>query len=96
MESSWHGIITQQCVGKMLSNNTLLETRIQRLIDGLIIVEKGLDMHMQRMLEMSRVLYNGGNFKQIVWKNPEGKLETLFTVMIWQIYYLVPTYILSK
>ena len=96
MESSWHGIITQQCVGKMLSNNTLLETRIQRLIDGLIIVEKELDMHMQRMLEMSRVLYNGGNFKQIVRKKIEGKLETLFTVMIWQIYYLVPTNILSK
>ena len=35
----------------MLSNNTFLETRIQRLLDGLIFVEKGLDVHVQRMLK---------------------------------------------
>ena len=39
----------------MLSNNTFSETRIQRLRDGLNFVEKGLGMHVQRMLKMSRV-----------------------------------------
>ena len=39
----------------MLSNSTYLETRIQRLLDGLIFVEKGLVVHVQRMLKMSRV-----------------------------------------
>ena len=33
---------------------TFLETKIQRLLDGLIVVEKGLGVHMQRMLKMSR------------------------------------------
>ena len=40
MESSMLGIITPQCVDKMLSNNTVLETRIQRLLDGLVFVKK--------------------------------------------------------
>ena len=48
----------------MLSNNTFFETRIQRLLDGLIFVEKGLGVHVQRMLKMSRGLYTGGYFKQ--------------------------------
>ena len=39
----------------MLSNNTFLETRIQRLIDGLNFVEKGLGVYVQSMLKMSRV-----------------------------------------
>ena len=39
----------------MLSNNTFLETKIQRLLDGLFFVEKGLGVHMQNMLKMSRV-----------------------------------------
>ena len=47
----------------MLSNNTFLKTRIQRLLDGLIFVEKGLGVYVQRMLKMSRGLYTGGNFK---------------------------------
>ena len=38
----------------MLSNNTFLETIIQWLLDGLIYVEKGLGVHVQRMLKMSR------------------------------------------
>ena len=38
----------------MLLYNTFLETRIQRLLDGLIFVEKGLGVHVQRMLKMSR------------------------------------------
>ena len=39
----------------MLSNNTFLETRIQRLLDGLIFIEKELGVHVQRMRKMSRV-----------------------------------------
>ena len=52
----------------MLSNNTVSETRIQRLLDGLIYVKKGLALHVQGMLEMSRGLYTGGNLKQNTWK----------------------------
>ena len=52
----------------MLSNNTFLETRIQRLSDGLIFIKKGLRVHVQRMLKMSRGLYTGANFKQSTWK----------------------------
>ena len=52
----------------MLSNNTFLETRIQRLLDGLIFVEKGLVVHVLRMLKMSSGLYTGGKFKQNTWK----------------------------
>ena len=66
----------------MLSNNTCLETRIQHLLDGLIFVEKGLGVHVQRMLKMSRGLYTGGNFKQNTWKKSEGKLGTLFAILI--------------
>ena len=82
MESSKHGIITPQCVDKMLSNNTFLETRIQRLLDGLIFVEKGLGVHVQRILKMSSGLYTDGNFKQKTWKKSEGKLGTLFAIII--------------
>ena len=32
-----------------------METRIQRLLDGLIFVEKELGVHVQRMLKISRV-----------------------------------------
>ena len=52
----------------MLSDYTFLETRIQQLLDGLIFVEKGLGVHVQHMLKMSRGLYTGGNFKQNTWK----------------------------
>ena len=52
----------------MLSNYTCLETRIQRLPDGLIFVKNGLGVHVQHMLKMSRGLYTGGNFKQKTWK----------------------------
>ena len=38
----------------MLSNNTFLETIIQWLLDGLIFVKKGLSVHVQDMLKMSR------------------------------------------
>ena len=39
----------------MVWSNTFLKIRIQRLLDGLIFVEKGLGVHVQRMLKMSRV-----------------------------------------
>ena len=78
MESSEHGIITPQCVDKMLSNNTFLETRIQRLLDGFVFVKKGLGVHVQRMLKMSRCLYTGGIFKQNTLKKAKEKLGTLF------------------
>ena len=68
----------------MLSSNTFLETRIQRLLEGLIFVEKGHGLHVQhgeRMLKMSKGLYTGANFKQKMWKN-KGKLGTLFTIII--------------
>ena len=52
----------------MLSNDTFLETRIQRLFDSLSFVDEELGVHEQRMLEISRVLYTGGNFKQHVWE----------------------------
>ena len=42
-------------VDKMLSNNTFLENRIQWLLCGLIFVENGHGVHVQRMLKMSRV-----------------------------------------
>ena len=51
-----------------------METRIQRLLDGLIFVKKGLGVHVQRMLEMSRGLYTGGNFKQTTWKKAKENL----------------------
>ena len=52
----------------MLSNNTFLETRIQRLLDGLIFVKKGLGVHVQRMLKISRGLYTGRNLSKILGK----------------------------
>ena len=39
----------------MPSYNTFLVTKIQRLLDGLIFVEKGLGVHMQRVIKISRV-----------------------------------------
>ena len=58
----------------MLSNSTFLEARIQRRIDGLFFVEKGLGVHVQRMLRMSRGLYTAGNLKQITWKKAKENL----------------------
>ena len=80
----------------MLSNNTFLETRVQRLHNGLFFVEKGLGVHVQRMLKMSRGLYTGENFNQNTWEKNEGKLGTSFAILIWQINDLVPTYFLSN
>ena len=63
----------------MLSKNTFLETRIQRLLDGLIFIQKGLGMHMQGMLKMSRGVYTGGNFKQNTWKKAKENLGPYLT-----------------
>ena len=65
----------------MLSNNTFLEIRIQRLLDGLIFVEKGLCMYVQPMLKMIKVYALAEILSKIFVKN-EGKLGTLFTIMI--------------
>ena len=66
----------------MLSNNTFLETRIPRLLDGLIFVEKVLGVHVQCMLKMIRGLHTGGNLKIKYLEKSEGKLGTLFAIMI--------------
>ena len=65
----------------MLSNNTFLEIRIQRLLDGLIFVEKGLGVYVQRMLKMSKAYTLAEILRKIFVKN-ERKLGTLFTIMI--------------
>ena len=75
----------------MLSCNTLLETRIQPLHDGVFIVEKVLGVLVQRMLEMSKCLYTCGNFKQNVEKKIYRTLVILFTIIIYQFSDLVPT-----
>ena len=74
----------------MLSNKTFLKTRIQRLLDGLIFVEKGLGMSVQRMLKVSKVYTLAEILTKIFVKN-EGKLGILFTNMVWQINDLVPS-----
>ena len=66
----------------MLSNNTFLETKIQWLVDGCIFVEKGLGVHVQRMLKMSRVYTLAVILSKIFVKKNKGKLGTLFTVMV--------------
>ena len=65
----------------MLSNNTFLETRIQRLLEGLIFVEKGLGLHVQHILKMSRVYTLAFILSKIFLKN-KGNLGTLFTFMV--------------
>ena len=62
----------------MLSNNTFLETRIQRLLDGLIFV--------QRMLKMSRVYTLAEVLSKIFVKKNEGKLGSLWfdKLTIWR------------
>ena len=55
---------------------------MKSLHDGLFIFEEVLGVHMQRMLEMSRCLYTGVKFKQIVLGKIDRKLITLFTIII--------------
>ena len=74
----------------MLSNNTFLKTTIQCLLDGLIFVEKRLDVHVQCILKMSRVYTMSEILSKIFVKN-EGILGTLLTTMVSQTNDLVPT-----
>ena len=53
----------------MLSNNAFLETRVQQLLDDLIV-----GVHVQLMLKMSRYLNTGGNFKQNTWQKAKENL----------------------
>ena len=70
----------------MLSNNTFLETRIQRLLDGLIFfIEKGLCVHVQCMLKTSRVYTLGEILSKILVKKTKKKLGTLFTIMFYML-----------
>ena len=43
-----------------------METTVSSLNDAMFTFEKVLGMHVQRMLEISRSLYTGENFKQNV------------------------------
>ena len=49
---------------------------------GLIFIEKGLNVHVQPMLKMSRVHTLAENLSKIYIKKNEGKLGTLFTIMV--------------
>ena len=60
----------------MLSNNTSLETRIQRLHDGFIFVEKGLGVHVQRMLKWVEVYILAEILSKILEKKAK-KIEDL-------------------
>ena len=53
---------------------------MQRLLDDLSFVEKGLGVHVQRMLKMSRVYTLAEILSKVFLKNEE-KLRTLFTIM---------------
>ena len=83
-------MISPQCVDIMQSNNTFLETRVQQLLDGLFFVEKGLGVHVQRVLKMSR-FYTLAEFLSKIFVKNEGKFGTLFTILVLQINDLVPT-----
>ena len=65
----------------MPSNNTFLETRTQQLPGGLPFAEKGLGVHVQRMLKMSRV-YTLAEILAKIFVKSEGKCGTLFTIMV--------------
>ena len=67
-----------------------METRIQPLHDGTFIIEKVCGMHVQRMLEMIRCLYTGGNLKQKLGKKIDQNLMVLFQIIILQVNNLVP------
>ena len=70
----------------MLSNSTFLKTRIQRRLDGLIFAEKGLGVHVQRMLKMSRIHTLAKILSQILLKKKKKKkkkkMGTLFTLIV--------------
>ena len=67
----------------MLSNNTFSETRIQRLRDGLNFVEKGLGVHVQHMLKMSRVYTLAEIFGKIFVKKRGKNGDLIYESTIW-------------
>ena len=75
----------------MLSNNTFLETRIQRLIDSLFLSIKTWCARAAHawvgVYILAEILCNLKTFE----KKNEEKFGTLFTIMIWQINDLVQT-----
>ena len=62
----------------MLSKNTFFETRIQRLLHGLIFVEKSLGVHVQRKLTMSRVYTLAEILSKIFVKKSKENWEPYF------------------
>ena len=52
--------------------NTILETKINDYLMFYLFF-KGIGVHAQRMLKMSRGLYTGGNFKQDIWNEKKMK-----------------------
>ena len=81
MKSSEHGIITPQCVDKMLSNDTFLETKNQGLLDGLILSKKDSSCTSSACSKWGRVYTLAEILSKIFVKKNEGKSETLFTIM---------------
>ena len=75
-------MISPQCVDIMLSNNTLSETRIKRLLHGLIFAEKGLGVHVQRVLKMSRFYTLAEILSKIFVKKRSEIGGTLFTILV--------------
>ena len=67
-----------------------MEARIQPLHEGIFIIEKVRGVHVQRMLEMSRCLYTGGNLKQNFGKKSIENLMVLFQIISLQVNDLVP------
>ena len=61
----------------MLSNTIYLETRIQRLLGCLFFVEKGLGVHVQLVLKMSRVYTLAEFLSKIFVKKRRRKLKDL-------------------
>ena len=54
-----------------------METRIQWLLDGLLFVEKGLSMHVQCMLKISRIYTLAEILSKIFEKKKRKKIGNL-------------------
>ena len=85
----------------MLLSKTFLKTRIQRLLDGLIFVQKVLGVQVLRMLITRKGLYTGEKFKQIIRKKGReiGHLifdHDLTTLTIWCQLYFIRIYIMRS
>ena len=61
-EDHLHGIITPQCLDKMLSNNTFWKLEFNRYMMVCSLSKKSTWQYVQRMLEMSSCLYTGKSF----------------------------------